>query len=312
VATVISKISSLPVPAPFAADAMLAFLATHTVAGVEYVRDRTYYRALRLPGGAATIALTLPAQGDPVPVRAVVRLDDAADLDDAIEVSCRLLDLNSDPARIDSVLVADAALARSVASTPGLRVPGAVDGSEMLIRAMLGQQVSVAGAQTAAARLTMAADERLATPDGGLTHLFPSPSAIAKLGPAAIVGPRRRAQAICDAAAAIADGSLIVDSHRSTAELTADLVARPGIGPWTADYVAMRLLPDPDILLTGDLVLRAGAALLGLPAQPAELARRGARWSPFRSYAGMHLWRAALTDTARRRADARAARGSAR
>jgi AraC family transcriptional regulator of adaptative response / DNA-3-methyladenine glycosylase II len=267
---------------------------------VEYVRDRTYYRALRLHGGAATIALTLPVQGDPAPVRAVVRLDDAADLDGAIEVSCRLLDLNSDPVRIDSVLAADAALARSAASTPGLRVPGAVDGPEMLIRAMLGQQVSVAGAQTAAARLTMAADERLATPDGGLTHLFPSPAAIA--------GPRRRAQAICDAAAAIADGSLIVDSHRGTAELTADLVARPGIGPWTAGYVAMRLLPDPDILLTGDLVLRAGAALLGLPAQPAELARRGARWSPFRSYAGMHLWRAALTDTARRRADARAAR----
>jgi AraC family transcriptional regulator of adaptative response / DNA-3-methyladenine glycosylase II len=178
----------------------------------------------------------------------------------------------------------------------------------MLIRAMLGQQVSVAGAQTAAARLTMAADERLATPDGGLTHLFPSPAAIADLGPAAIAGPRRRAQAICDAAAAIADGSLIVDSHRGTAELTADLVARPGIGPWTAGYVAMRLLPDPHILLTGYVVGRGGAPLLGCPAPPAELARRGARWSPFRSYAGMHLWRAALTDAARRRAGARAAR----
>jgi AraC family transcriptional regulator of adaptative response / DNA-3-methyladenine glycosylase II len=309
---VISKTLSLSVPAPFAADAMLAFLATHTVPGVEYVRDRTYHRSLRLRRGAATIALTLPTQDDPAPVEAVIRLDDPADLDAAIDGSRRLLDLNSDPSVVDSVLAADAALARSVASTPGLRVPGAVDGPEMLIRAMLGQQVSVAGAQTAAARLTIAADERLPTPDGGLTHLFPSPAAIAELGPAPIAGPRRRAQAICDAAAAIADGSLVVDASRSTAGLTADLVSRPGIGPWTAGYVAMRLLADPDVLLTGDLVLRMGATLLGLPDRPAELAGRGARWSPFRSYAGMHLWRAALADAARRRAQARAARGSAR
>jgi AraC family transcriptional regulator of adaptative response / DNA-3-methyladenine glycosylase II len=291
---------------------MLAFLATHTVPGVEHVRDRTYYRALQLRRGAATVALTLPAQGDHADIRAAVRLDDPADLDAAIDASRRLLDLNSHPVEIDVALAADPALAASVASTPGLRVPGAVDGPEMLIRAMLGQQVSVAGAQTAAARLTIAAGDRLTAPEGGLTHLFPSPAAIAELGPAAIAGPRRRAQAICDTAAAIADGSLVVDTHRSTAELTADLVARPGIGPWTAGYVAMRLLPDPDILLTGDLVLRAGATLLGLPAQPAALASRGARWSPFRSYAGMHLWRVALADAARRRADAKAARGSAR
>ena len=100
----------------------------------------------------------------------------------------------------------------------------------------------------------------------------------------------------------------MVDATRGTAELTADLVARPGIGPWTAGYVAMRLLADRDVLLTGDLVLRGGAALLGLPAKPAELARHGERWRPYRSHAGMHLWRAALADAARRRADARAAR----
>jgi AraC family transcriptional regulator of adaptative response / DNA-3-methyladenine glycosylase II len=178
----------------------------------------------------------------------------------------------------------------------------------MLIRAMLGQQVSVAGAQTAATRLTIAAGQRLSAPDGELTHLFPTPGAIAALGPETIAGPRRRANAIRDAAAAIADGTLIVDPSRSTAQLTADLVARPGIGPWTAGYVAMRLLADRDVLLTGDLVLRSGAAVLGLPARPAELAGRGERWRPYRSYAGMHLWRAALADAARRRADGRAAR----
>jgi AraC family transcriptional regulator of adaptative response / DNA-3-methyladenine glycosylase II len=309
---VISKVVALPVPQPFAADPMLAFLATHTVPGVEHVRDRTYYRALRLPHGTGTIALTLPAQRDPAVVRAVIRLDDPSDLGAAIDASQRFLDLRADPITIDSALATDHALAAVVAATPGLRVPGAVDGPEMLIRAMLGQQVSVAGAQTAAARLTIAADERLSVPDGELTHLFPSPTAIAALGPEAIVGPRRRATAICTAAEAIAAGSLVVDTTRASTQLTADLVARPGIGPWTAGYVAMRLLADPDVLLTGDLVLRSGAALLGLPAQPAALARSGERWRPFRSYAGMHLWRVALADAARRRTDARAARRGGR
>jgi AraC family transcriptional regulator of adaptative response / DNA-3-methyladenine glycosylase II len=213
---------------------------------------------------------------------------------------------------VDAALATDPAMVASVTASPGLRVPGAVDGPEILIRAMLGQQVSVAGAQTAAARLTIAADERLPQADGELTHLFPSPAAIAALGPEVIAGPRRRAQAICDAAASMADGSLVVDAGRNTAELTADLVARPGIGPWTAGYVAMRLLADSDVLLTGDLVIRAGARLLGLPDRPAELVSHSATWRPYRSYAGMHLWRVALADAARRKADTTARRRRSR
>jgi AraC family transcriptional regulator of adaptative response / DNA-3-methyladenine glycosylase II len=303
VVVVISEFVRLAVPLPFAADAMLTFLSTHTVPGVEHVRDRTYYRSLRLPAGTGTIAVTLPPQGHPSPVEAVIRLDDPGDLVTAIAVCRRILDLNADPVAVDTALGGDHALAYSITATPGLRVPGAVDGPEMLIRAMLGQQVSVAGAQTAAARLTVAAGERLPVPVGELTHLFPSPAAIADLGPAVIAGPRRRAQAICDAAAAMADGSLVVSRERNTAELTADLVARPGIGPWTAGYVAMRLLADPDVLLTGDLVIRAGASLLGLPGRPAELTQRSSAWRPFRSYAGMHLWKVALAEAARARAE---------
>ena len=301
----------LDLPRPFATDAMLGFLSTHTVPGVEHVRGRTYYRALRLPAGTGTIALTLPPQGEPGPIAAVITLNDRADLPLAVARCRRILDLNSDPVAVDATLMTDPALASSVAATPGLRVPGAVDGPEMLIRAMLGQQVSVAGAQTAAARLTAAADDRLPFPDGELTHLFPSPAAIADLGPELIAGPRRRAQAICDAAAAMADGSLVVTAERDTADLTADLVARPGIGPWTAGYVAMRLLADPDVLLTGDLVIRAGAGLLGLPERPAELARRSTTWRPYRSYAGMHLWKVALAEAARRKADAKKRRHTA-
>lgn len=312
VVVVISESVQLEVRRPFAADAMLAFLATHTVPGVEHVRQRTYFRALRLPSGTGTVALTLPPEDDPGTVAAVIRLDDPTDLAPAVDVCRRLLDLNSDPVAIDAALASDPALSPSVAAAPGLRVPGAVDGPEMLVRAMLGQQVSVAGAQTAAARLAVAADDRLSEPDGELTHLFPSPSAIAALGPGFIAGPRRRAQAICDAAADMADGTLVVDPARCTADLTTDLVMRPGIGPWTAGYVAMRLLADPDVLLTGDLVIRAGARLLGLPDRPVELERRSATWQPFRSYAGMHLWRVALADAARRRAVAANSRAVAR
>lgn len=291
--------AELPVRAPFAADALLGFLAAHTVRGVEHVRDRTYHGSLRLPAGTGTVALTMPTGRGGTAVAATLRLDHEADLRPALAHCRALLDLDADPADIDPVLAADPALRPGVTAEPGLRVPGTVDGPETLIRTMLGQQVSVAGAQTAAAKLVHAADQRLPEADGELTHLFPTPGAVAGLGPTVIVGPRRRAAAIIGAAAAMADGTLEVSSDRSSAGLISDLVALPGIGPWTAGYVAMRLLADRDVLLTGDLVLRSGAALLGLPATPAALAVHSAAWRPYRSYAGMHLWRTALTGRAR-------------
>ncbi|MGS0685778.1 DNA-3-methyladenine glycosylase family protein [Nakamurella sp. GG22] len=291
--------AELPVRAPFAADALLGFLAAHTVRGVEHVRDRTYHRTLRLPAGAGTVALTLPTGRSGSEVAATIRLENASDLPAALAHCRALLDLDAEPVAIDTVLAADPALRPGVDAEPGIRIPGTVDGPETLIRTMLGQQVSVAGAQTAAAKLVHAADQRLPEPDGELTHLFPTPEAVAQLGTALIVGPRRRAAAVIGAAAAMADGTLEVTPERSTADLTADLVALPGIGPWTAGYVAMRLLTDRDVLLTGDLVLRSGAELLGLAATPAALALHSAAWRPYRSYAGMHLWRAALATRAR-------------
>ncbi len=295
----VTSTAALPVRPPFAADALLRFLAAHTVRGVEHVRDRTYHRSLRLRAGSGTVALTLPAGRGASEVAATVRLEHASDLPTALAHCRALLDLDADPIAIDAVLSADPALRPEVTAEPGLRVPGTVDGPETLIRTMLGQQVSVAGAQTAAAKLVHAADQRLPEPDGELTHLFPTPQAIARLGTVQVVGPRRRAAAVIGAAAAMADGTLEVTCDRSTAALTADLVALPGIGPWTAGYVAMRLLTDRDVLLTGDLVLRNGAGLLGLPATPAALTLHSAAWRPFRSYAGMHLWRAALARRAR-------------
>jgi AraC family transcriptional regulator of adaptative response / DNA-3-methyladenine glycosylase II len=289
----------LPFQPPFAADAMLEFLRNRCVPGVERVDGRTYARTLRLPSGTGIVELTLPAPGEAAEVGAIFRLDVAADLA-AAEASCRrLLDLDADPETIDRAVSADPALTASVRELPGLRVPGAVDGAETLVRAMLGQQISVAGARTAAARLTLAANEMLPVPADGLTHLFPSPAAIAALGPAAIAGPRRRAQAITDAAASIARGDLQIDGRDTTA-LTAQLISLPGIGPWTAAYVAMRALRDHDVLLIGDLVLRNGAAALGLPMDAPSLLRHADAWRPYRSYAAMHLWRAAPARSPRR------------
>ncbi len=287
----------LPVRAPFAATALLEFLAARAVPGVESIRGRTYSRSLRLPAGVGVVRLTFPPDvAGPGPTAAVdteLTLTELADLAPAVDRCRRLLDADADPAGIDAALSGDPELAPAIDSVPGLRLPGAVDGPEILFRALLGQQVSVAAARTACGKLAVLADERVPSPDPEIRLLFPSPAAIAALGPETIGGPRRRAYTIAEAAAAMATGELRVDPGRRTSELTAELVARQGIGPWTAGYVAMRVLGDPDVLLTGDLVLRNGAGALGLPTTPRSLDEHGRRWSPFRSYAGMHLWRAA-------------------
>src|SRR6185312_1696121 len=135
---------------------------------------------------------------------------------------------------IDATLAADPALAGRVAEVPGIRVPGAVDGAEILFRALWGQQVSVAAARTALARLTIQVGRQLEEPMDGLTHLFPTPEDIAGLGADGITGPRRRAETIAAAARDLADGALDLDPDRATPDVLADLLRRPGIGPWTA------------------------------------------------------------------------------
>lgn len=287
----------LPVRAPFAATQLLGFFAARAIPGVEQVDGRTYTRSLRLPAGSGVAAITFPDDtADPAirpTVGIVLKLTHLADLPPAVERCRRLLDADADPVGLDAALRADPMLAGPVAAAPGIRLPGAVDGPEILTRALLGQQVSVSAARTAAAKLTTLVGQRLPITDDRVRWLFPSPSAIAALGAAAIGGPRRRADAIVAAAGAMASGELRVDAGRRSADLSAELVARQGIGPWTAGYVAMRVLGDPDVLLTGDLVLRQGAAAIGLPTMERDLADHAGRWSPFRSYAGLHLWRAA-------------------
>jgi len=279
----------LPLRPPFDAAGLLRFLGDRAVPGVETVADDGYGRTLRLPHGPATIRLT-PRERH---VRCDLRLADVRDLGSAVARARRLLDLDADPEAVARVLGADPLLAPAVAAAPGIRVPGAVDGTELLIRAMLGQQVSVAAARTAAGRLAEALGEPWEpAPDehaGPPRRLFPTAAAIAERGHEVLRGPRRRITAIRAAAEALADGA--VDPHvgRDPTELRSELLGLPGVGPWTADYVLMRVLAAPDVLLTGDLVLQKGAATLGIP----DLTARARSWRPWRSYAGMYLWRSA-------------------
>ncbi|MFW0792483.1 AlkA N-terminal domain-containing protein [Gordonia sp. CPCC 205515] len=272
------------------------FLAGHAVTGTEEVDDLgagrwRYRRALRLPHGPALVTLQ-PADGHVV--AELTRLD-MRDLGVAVNRIRRLLDLDADAESVDAALAGDPLLAPLVAAAPGLRVPGSVDPGETLIRTMIGQQISVKAARHHVDRLVAALGEPLPA-DGhddlppGDWRLFPQMSAIAEHGREVLSGPQRRIDAIVAVAGAVASGRVDLHAGRSTPDLRADLLALPGIGPWTADYVAMRITGDPDILLDTDLVVARAAADLGI-----DLAGHAHRWSPWRSYASMHLWRHALS-----------------
>ncbi len=275
----------LPVRQPFAAPALLDFLAAHVLPGVETVHDRTYARTLRLPHGHGAMALTLHDDH----VAAQIEVTDFRDVSVAINRARRMLDLDADPVAIDTALSTDPVLAPLVAATPGLRVASHVDGFEVAVRTIVGQQVSVAGANTVLGRqipLRGSVVDLALAAELGLTHVFPEPEAFADADPGDLGMPRSRAATIVSLARAVADGSLDLRPGVDREDTRAQLLAMRGIGPWTADYVVMRALAHPDVLLTTDLVLRRELDARDITPDRAE------RWSPWRSYAGMHLWRA--------------------
>ncbi|MGM7423775.1 AlkA N-terminal domain-containing protein [Cellulosimicrobium sp. CpK407] len=293
---------TLPLREPFDARGVFAFLAARAVDGVE-VADLTgpllsYARTLALPHGPGAFRATYgPPPGrtrGAARFHVELELTSVADLPAAIARVRRLFDLDADPAAVDAALATDPALAASVRAVPGIRVPGAVDATEILVRALVGQQISVAAARTHLSRLAVA----LGTPFAsrfGPTRLFPTPAQLAEGGADHVRGPARRTAAILGVARALADGALALSPADDPAAQRAALEAMPGVGPWTSGYVAMRVLHDPDVLLDGDLALRAGAAALGLPDERRALAAHAERWAPWRSYAAMHLWRAATS-----------------
>jgi AraC family transcriptional regulator, regulatory protein of adaptative response / DNA-3-methyladenine glycosylase II len=276
----------LPFRAPLTPDGLFGHLVATAVPGVEEWHDGAYRRSLRLPHGHGTVALT-PAR-DHITCR--LRLSDLRDLSAAVGRCRRLLDLDADPAAIDDHLAADPVLGPLVARAPGRRVPRTVDAEELAIRTVLGQQVSTAAARTHAARLVADLGDPIDDPEGGLTHLFPSAGAIAEVDPASLALPRTRRVALRGLATALADGAIDLGPGADRDAARADLLALPGIGPWTVEVVAMRGLGDPDAFLPTDLGVLAAADQLGLPATAATLIRAADRWRPWRAYAVQHLW----------------------
>ena len=278
----------LPHRGPLDADGLFAWMAARAVTGVESVTAHSFARTIRLPGGPAWFSLRLDDAGR---VRLSARLAHLSDLPVLVARARRLFDLDADPLAVDAALSAHPELAPLVARVPGIRVPGAADPHEMLIRAMIGQQITVTAATTALSALTDALGERV---DGFGAHdrLFPTMAAIAEHGAEVLRGPAARIRAITGAAAALADGSLVLTTGDDRVAQRAALLAMPGIGSWTADYVRMRVLGDPDITLPGDVAVRAGAAASGIPGDPRGFEAWAARTAPWRSYATAHLWRA--------------------
>lgn len=266
-------------------------LEHHCARGVEDFSDGRYTRALRMPHGAVIATLTVAVDH----VRADLQLTDMRDLAPAVARLRHLLDLDADPAAVDHALLSHPELAPLVADAPGIRVPGTVDGSELLLRTMIGQQISVAAANTATSTLVAALGEQVIDTTGRVTRLFPSPEAVAAAGAEVMAGPAARIEAVVGAAERLAAGKLELHHGMSATDLRRQLLDIKGIGPWTADYVVMRQLADPDVLLEHDLVLRRGAAAEGIDIAAA----RG--WSPWRSYVSMHLWRKGIATPSRPR-----------
>lgn len=278
----------LPFRAPLCPDNLFGHLVATAVPGIEEWRDGAYRRTLRLPHGPGVVALK------PLPehVACRVTLADLRDLSTAISRCRRLLDLDADPVAVDGLLRADPDLAPLVDKDPGRRVPRTVDPAEFAVRAVLGQQVSTAAARTHAARLVTAHGEPVDDPDGGLTHLFPTPGALSELDPDALALPRARRTTLTTLVGALASGDLDLDLGNDWQRAREQLATLPGFGPWTIESIAMRALGDPDAFVPGDLGIRLAARDLGLPYTPAALTRRAASWRPWRAYAVQYLWAA--------------------
>jgi AraC family transcriptional regulator of adaptative response / DNA-3-methyladenine glycosylase II len=269
---------------------LLRFLGARAIPGVERVDAAGYARTVALPGGPATVAvgavrgrneLTLRVAG--APATALLSVTTRAR---------RVFDLASDPATIAAALRGDALLGPLVRRRPGLRIPGAWDAFECAVRAVVGQQVSLAAGRTLVTRLVERAGTRLARPTDGLTRLFPSAEALAAADLRGLGLVPARARTLAALARAVVEGRLLLDAPAD--EVRAALLALPGVGEWTAEYVALRALGEPDAFPAGDLVLRRVAGC-GRALTPRALAERAEAWRPWRGYAAVHLWEAAAS-----------------
>jgi AraC family transcriptional regulator of adaptative response / DNA-3-methyladenine glycosylase II len=268
---------------PYHWKGMLAFFAARATPGVEMVEGGKYRRSILLNGCHGYFEVAPDAERDGLAVR--VQIADARSLYQIIERIRRMFDLNADWTAIVEGLGTDAQLSGRIGAEPGMRVPGCWDGFELTVRAILGQQITVKGATTIAGRMAQTFGQRISGM-GGLTHLFPTPEILAEAKLAGIGLTEKRAKTIRALARAVCDGRICFERIVDSDVFLAGLREIPGVGDWTAQYVAMRALGEPDALPTGDIgLLRA----LGLKSSR-ELERRAEAWRPWRSYASMYLW----------------------
>jgi len=280
---------TLPFAQPYDFEAMLRFLAARAIPGVELVADNSYRRTISLNGEHGTVEVALNTAR--TALSAKIQFPQVGALSAIVGRLKRVFDLGADPTAIASHLSADPRLAPLVAARPGLRVPGAWDGFELAVRAVLGQQITVSAATKLAGKLVAAHGEPFAN-DCGLTHVFPSPEKLAGHDLRLLGMPSNRATALSSLATAFAaDQRLLHHCARGLDDAVLRLRALPGIGEWTAQYIAMRALREPDAFPAADIgLMRAMADRKGVRPTPLQLLTQAERWRPWRAYAALYLW----------------------
>nr|WP_256732960.1 DNA-3-methyladenine glycosylase [Pseudomonas sp. P7548] len=267
---------------------MVGFLSLRAITGLETVEAGVYRRSIRVNGQPGLISVA-PGAGDWLDVD--VDFPSPSALPEIERRLRNMFDLDAQPQLINAQLAKDPLMAQLVAARPGLRVPGTWDGLELAIRAVLGQQITVVAAILLAGKLVAQYGTPLETPHGGITHVFPTAEVLAAADLATLGMPKARGRTLSGVAQALLDDPELFEPKASLKEGVARLVALPGIGDWTAQYIAMRQMREADAFASGDIgLINALAALEGGPVSARQLLARAEAWRPLRAYAAQHLW----------------------
>jgi AraC family transcriptional regulator, regulatory protein of adaptative response / DNA-3-methyladenine glycosylase II len=283
---------------PYDWNAALSCLRARRIPGVEAISGDQYARAIKINGACGSVAVT---HSEANALRAEIRFAKLSSLPEIIARLRRLFDLTADPHAIGAHLSRDPLLAPLVAARPGVRVPGTWDGFELAVRTLFGQQLTIEAASGQVEKLVAAYGEPLKAESGahGLTHVFPDSATLATADLRKLGVPVQRARAIKSLSVALAADPLLFSTQRSLEQAVANLRSLPGIGEWTAQYVAMRELREPDAFPATDMgLLRAVSDASGHPVARRDLLARAERWRPWRAYAAHHLWSSTRTFSA--------------